>query len=176
MKKVIVYCHGYASSNKTDKVFRLKKMLPDCEVHAWNIAVDPSVSIPYLTGKIDIEILASGSLEEEIKLIFVGTSLGGWYASKLADIYRAEAIIINPAYDPKVGLEKYGVDQEILNKYNEIKWNARYAYFISRNDEVIPFDLVAINLWEVRAKYYENTDHRFNGPEFDDVIEFIRKM
>ena len=89
MKKVIVYCHGYASSNKTDKVFRLKKMLPDAEVHAWNIAIDPEISIPYLTGKIDLDILATNPLEENINLIFVGTSLGGWYASKLADIYKA---------------------------------------------------------------------------------------
>ena len=52
MKKIIVYCHGFGSSAKTDKVERLK-VVKDSEVYAWDIDIDPRVSIDALTKSID---------------------------------------------------------------------------------------------------------------------------
>ena len=46
MKPIVVYCHGYGSSSNTDKVQRLRNF--GFEVHAWDIDIDPSVSIPFL--------------------------------------------------------------------------------------------------------------------------------
>jgi predicted esterase YcpF (UPF0227 family) len=40
MKKIIVYCHGFGSSAKTDKVERLK-VVKDSEVYAWDIDNKP---------------------------------------------------------------------------------------------------------------------------------------
>ena len=176
MKKIVVYCHGFGSDAKTDKVFRLYHSLPDVEVYAWNIPVDPEIAIPHLTQHVDMDILVNNPIEEEAQLIFVGTSLGGWYASKLADIYRADAILINPSYNPRLSLQAKGVDKQVADKYSEISWSNRYHYFISRNDEVIDFNLVAMELARVNTKYYEHTDHRFNGPEFDDVVALINEL
>jgi hypothetical protein len=38
---------------------------------------------------------------------FVGSSLGGFYATYLAEKHAARAVLINPAIDPHVGLRAY---------------------------------------------------------------------
>jgi predicted esterase YcpF (UPF0227 family) len=40
-------------------------------------------------------------------LCFVGSSLGGFYATYLAEKHGARAVLINPAIDPHVGLRSY---------------------------------------------------------------------
>lgn len=174
MRKVIVYCHGFCSSANTPKVDRLRAV-KNSVVHAWDIDVDPLESLPYLFEKIDIDVMLN-KLHEPCKVIFVGTSLGAWYASTLANAYGADAVLINPSYDPSSSLDKYGVSPLICSRYFEISWNDRFKYFIAVDDEVIDFAPVRDKLDAVGAVFVENSDHRFNGPEFDAVIAAIDAM
>lgn len=169
MKKVIIYCHGYNSSAQSDKVKRLSAA---GEVYAWNINIDPEVSLDDLEQKID-DLLIS-KMNEDFIMVFVGTSLGAWYASKLADIYSAYAVLINPAIDPKTSLTKYGVDESILNNYlNPIFFCTDDKVFIGTEDEIIDFSNANFGAASVE---YVKAKHRFNGPEFDMVVEYIQNM
>jgi len=44
---------------------------------------------------------------DESTLAFIGSSLGGFYATSLAEHYRAQAVLINPAVHPQERWHKY---------------------------------------------------------------------
>lgn len=173
MKKVIVYFHGYNSTPTSDKVIRLKQSFSNDYVYSFAIDIDPRIAIIDLQNSID-NILVD-HLNEDIKLIFVGTSLGGWWASKLAKIYGCVGIIINACYDPQISLRKYGVSDDILQQYHPMEFCNSNYYFVALHDEVIDpkidLSLKHINVYDDVA-----VKHRFNGPEFDDVLELIENM
>lgn len=165
MKKLIVYCHGYGSSANTDKVRRLAAVA-NSEVYAWNIHIDPELSLPFLEDHIDGILVHD--MHDEAELVFVGTSLGGWYASKLAEKYGARAIIVNPSYDPSNGLAKYDVNESIRSKYDAMPILKNARYVIAKDDEVINFDELLPKLPNVVMS--ETGGHRFNGPEFEELV------
>ena len=168
MKPLVVYCHGYGSSSNTDKVQRLRDF--GFDVYAWDIDIDPRVSIPYLENKIDDLLL--DNIHHNIDLVFIGTSLGCWYASKLADAYGAKAILINPSYTPAKSLLRYGVSTDIASKYDNTVFDENDTVIVAKDDEVIDHsDRDFSNAKAVILS--ENGGHRFNGREFDLVKDLI---
>lgn len=169
MEKIIIYCHGYGSSAKTDKVGRLAQAGMTL---AWNIDIDPNISLDTISENV-VSVLLD-KINKDLKLIFVGTSLGAWYASKLSDMFGGTAVLINPAIDPKNSLSKYNVPEEIRNNYVEsIEFKLHDKVFIGTQDEVFDFSNVDFGDAEVE---YVDADHRFSGEEFDKVIDYIKKL
>lgn len=166
MKKIIVYCHGYGSSSKTDKVERLRAV-ENSEVVAFDINIDPNVSVRYLLNTVTDYMLTT-RMHEAANLVFVGTSLGAWYANILGNAFRAKTVLINPCYDPKNLLIKYGVDKEILNKYSPIIPNPLTKVFIAQNDEVIDYEDFDFASGDIT--FVPSGGHRFNGVEFEKYI------
>ena len=137
-KKLIFYFHRYNSSPNTDKVGRLKAVFPD--TYAFKIDPDPDVSLKYLEDQIDITLLDERYMHHpNLKIIFIGTSLGAWYAAELADKYMSKAVIVNPCYDPASMLPKLGCSEIIANKYPPMKWLNDARYYIAKDDEAIDF-------------------------------------
>jgi predicted esterase YcpF (UPF0227 family) len=168
MKKIVVYFHGFGSSAQTDKVQQLRDA--GFETHAWDIYVDPLISQNELLDKIDSMLL--DDMHNECKFFFVGTSLGAWYASLLGHLYGIKTILINPSYNPKESLAKYGVDQKILDNYFiGIDFSPKQKVFIGTNDKIIDFTNVDFNGADVT--YIEGGDHRFNK-KFHHVIDYIK--
>lgn len=81
----IVYFHGFASSGTSGTVQLLSLLLPEVEVVAPDIPVDPQEALPYLK-----EFCA----QEQPDLI-IGTSMGGMYAQQMRDFKR---ICVNPSF------------------------------------------------------------------------------
>lgn len=171
MAKVIVYFHGYRAKIQSDKVDRLRKHFEN--VYAFNIDQDPDVSIPELTRQID-HMLVDHLHDKNFELIFIGTSLGGWYAAVLGHIYKCRHILINPCRLPQLHLLKLGVPEDICTHYCNYEASFLDAeLFVAVNDEVLDFSPYMPLFQHLNAKLYQNADHRFNGPEFDDVIASI---
>jgi predicted esterase YcpF (UPF0227 family) len=169
MEKIVIYCHGYNSAPNSSKTERLSA---EFETHAWHIDVDPSVSILFLEKMIDNLLL--DHINEDIQLVFVGTSLGAWYAARLAESYGAKSVLINPSIDPQTSLQKYVLGIDIRMKYDtKINFNKNTKVFIGTNDEVLSFDGVDFGDADVE---YVKADHRFAGEEFNKVIEYIKGM
>jgi hypothetical protein len=172
-QKLIFYFHGMHSSPNTPKVARLKEVFPD--TYAFPIEVDPDQSLPYLQDQIDLILLDAKYMHlPNLEIIFIGTSLGAWYAAELADKYKAKAILINPSYDPYHSLEKYGIQENIRIKYPPIKWLNDAIYYIAKNDEVIDFLPVKSILEQLTTHWIDNADHSFSGKEFDMIIQDIK--
>lgn len=81
----IVYFHGFGSSHASGTVEILRRELPDDEVVAPDIPVDPAEALPYLKEL----------CEKELPDLIIGTSMGGMYAQQMRSFRR---ILVNPAF------------------------------------------------------------------------------
>ena len=174
-ENTIVYFHGFGSSPNSDKVNILKQHFKD--VYAFPIDVDPEKSLPYLEEEIDN--LLTDTIHQEGGLVFVGTSLGAWYAGRMGLLYDVPAVLINPAYSFKHLKQELPIPENIKNCYEEkgfVYPKKKTKFFISSNDELINFDPFLKDLSKLQVTIYSNTDHRFNGIEFHDVIDYIKTL
>lgn len=175
MRNFVVYFHGYGSKANGEKVQRLRAALPTSEVYSFDYDLDPRISLKDLGDKIDSHLL-DDLYHEPFKMVFVGTSLGAWYASYFAKKYGCKSILINPCYDPGTMLKKYGLADDVLAAYTPMDWSVNADYFISVYDEVIDFsDCLHGVLMNGKTNFFYETDHRFNGEEFDDVITAVKR-
>lgn len=171
----VIYFHGYGSNANSDKVKALKDGL-GCNVLAFDIDIDPVKAEAYLCQKIDDLLLTD--MHRNDKFIFVGTSLGGWMASKLGVKYKIPAVIINPSCDPVANLAKYFVARDTRLLYSDIVFSTDNIYFFSEYDAVIPNydvrDMLMKSGFEVHI--VGDSDHRFGGWAFLKVIDRIKQM
>ena len=169
MRKFVVYFHGHGSKANGEKVKRLRAGIPDSEVYSFDYELNPKEAIKSLGDRID-EALVGDLYREPFKMLFVGTSLGAWYASYFAKQYRSKALLINPCYDPQTMLKKHAVYDEYLQEFFPLDWSVNADYFISVYDEVIDFSNIGKILVNGKMNFFYESDHRFAGEEFDDVI------
>lgn len=163
-KKIVVYFHGYGSSPEGYKTELLREN--GIDTYAWKIDIKPSMSIPYLSDQI-IDMLLD-RLHENVQIYFMGTSLGAWYASKLAEQFEIRnVILINPAYDPKESLKKYEVPDFIRNEYDPINFKDTDIVYIGTDDDIIDFE--GVDFGEADVRRIEGADHRFKE-HFNVVI------
>ena len=175
MDRIVVYFHGFGSSTKSDKIDRLRQGVPNATVLAFPIDQDPSISIPFLTQQIKESI--GGRQNQTPQIVFVGTSLGAWFASTLARKFSVPAVLVNPSYDPKLSLQKYGLPDGVLVHYSNLFWDPNFDYYVSLDDEVIDFKPILGQLKAMpKMHLYNRVSHRFNGPEFEDVIRKINDL
>jgi hypothetical protein len=176
----IIYFHGYGSSPATDKVTVLKEHFS--EVYAFPIDINPAISLPYLEEQ--IEKIFDDTVNLDTDLIFVGTSLGAWYAGRLAKKYYSPAVLINPCYSFKEVKIELDIPEKIKNVYDErgFIYPVFSKFFIDPEDEVINMAPLieslkqesVMDMLQYEPCYTPGATHRFNGEPFERVIEFIK--
>ena len=82
----IIYFHGFASSGASGTVQTLRKIMPDIEIIAPDIPVDPQEALPFLKEL----------CRQEQPDLIIGTSMGGMYAQQMRGFKR---ICVNPAFN-----------------------------------------------------------------------------
>jgi predicted esterase YcpF (UPF0227 family) len=97
MKK-IVYFHGYGSSPEAGKVLGLRSLGYD--------VVAMEIPKNYTKAKKEIFDFLE-NLEDCESRIFVGSSLGGYWAYRFGSTFRVPTLLINPSIDPQNSLKKY---------------------------------------------------------------------
>lgn len=96
---MIVYLHGFNSSPQSHKAQVMGRYMDER-------GLADRFACPALPP------LAADAIREIERMLapdvcFVGSSLGGFYATYLAEKHAARAVLINPAIDPHVGLHAY---------------------------------------------------------------------
>lgn len=81
----IIYFHGFGSSHASGTVEVLRRELPDDEIVAPDIPVDPAEALPFLKEL----------CEKEQPDLIIGTSMGGMYAQQMRGFKR---VLVNPAF------------------------------------------------------------------------------
>lgn len=82
----IVYLHGFGSSHASGTVEILRLHLPEDEIVAPDIPVDPEEAMPYLLQY----------MQQEQPDLIIGTSMGGMYAQLMRGYRR---VLVNPAFN-----------------------------------------------------------------------------
>ena len=88
----IIYFHGFSSSGASGTVQTLRRLMPEDEVIAPDIPVEPLDALPFLKQL----------CEAEQPDVIIGTSMGGMYAHQMRGIRSAKGvpvkiICVNPA-------------------------------------------------------------------------------
>ncbi|NLD21236.1 MAG: hypothetical protein GX664_01935 [Bacteroidales bacterium] len=125
-KQKILYFHGFASSGASGTAQLLRRALPDFEIIAPDIPLDPREALPFLKNLCD---------KEQPDLI-LGSSMGGMYAQQMRGHLR---LLSNPAFwmsrmskVMKIGTFNYlnkrkdkqmqgRVTKEIMNAFREME-------------------------------------------------------
>ena len=149
---MIVYLHGFNSSPQSAKAQYLKLYLDEQ-------GKGDEFSCPQLPPLPD---LAVKRVEAELKrlrgktITLVGSSLGGSYATWLAEKKDLRAVLINPAVDPHVGLRaflgpqqayhggaSYELTEEHLRQWEKLLLTEvrpeRYLLLVETGDEVLDY-------------------------------------
>jgi predicted esterase YcpF (UPF0227 family) len=149
---MIVYLHGFNSAPSSHKAQTMAAFLDrrgmgrkfECPAlpHRPSDAIALIESLP--------------AMRKPREVTFVGSSLGGFYATWLAEKYACRAILIQPAVFPHVGLEKYlgaqknlytGAEYELtpvhLQEWRELLVDKvdpeRYLLLLETGDDVLDY-------------------------------------
>ena len=96
MKKKILYVHGFASSGQSGTVTRIRTALPEADVVAPDLPLEPEKAMALLR-----------QVCEELKPdLIIGTSMGGMYAEMLRGYDR---ILVNPALRMGDTMKEHGM-------------------------------------------------------------------
>lgn len=90
--------------------------------------------------------------------------------------FGAKRGVINPCYSPSRILRRHGLPKTILGSYADMKLSETTKFFISSNDEVIDFSPIRAVLVKRDTSWFEGTSHRFNGPEFEAVVDYVMDL
>lgn len=123
----IVYLHGFRSSPASIKAARLSEAvaaLPDAlrpQLHVPELNHRPTQAVANVVAWVDRHA-------DPAALTFIGSSLGGYYATHLAERYGARAAMINPAIRPYDDLQPWlGVQ---TNLYSGAEFEVLPAHFV----------------------------------------------
>jgi uncharacterized protein len=117
MRPAIVYLHGFNSSPQSVKgraIARAAAALADPPLfHFPRLPHRPAQAIHDVCAWVDARVPAGRALA------FIGSSLGGYYATWLAEKYEARAVLINPAIRPYDDLRPFAGRQRNLHTGEE---------------------------------------------------------
>lgn len=155
----IFYFHGFASVGEGPKTESLRANFPDHVVIAPNIPLNPAKAVEVLSAAV--------RAATSFPIIFIGTSLGGFWANAMAQKFDAPAILINPSINPsttmaaRVGAallnyktgEKIEVTAEDVRQFKELEHEVGELYngalihlFLAQDDEVLPYEVTLSQL------------------------------
>jgi len=176
----VLYIHGFASCGMGNKSAALRRYFGETSVFSPDLPADPEAAIALLED----------SIRSVPDLLLVGSSLGGFYATVLAERHGLDAVVINPSvrpYDtlrPYVGTNRRFCDNrpfawkaDDLDKLKSMRRepkNGRYLVLLQTGDEVLDYR-VALDYYKTSRVVVEyGGNHRFENLE--DYICMIERF
>jgi predicted esterase YcpF (UPF0227 family) len=182
---VIVYLHGFNSSPHSHKAQVMGKYMAER-------GMAERYRCPALPPRASDAIRVA---EEFIapRVCFVGSSLGGFYATYLAEKHGARAVLINPAVEPHVGLRAYLGPQKnlhtgepyLLTEAHLREWErlyvpqitpGRYLLLVETGDEVLDYRQALARYAGAEQVVVQGGDHSLQSfpQHLPRIIEFCR--
>jgi predicted esterase YcpF (UPF0227 family) len=145
---LIVYLHGFNSSPLSHKAQVMQRYMAERGLaHEYACPALPPLAADAMKA---IQPLMA------TRPCLIGSSLGGFYATYLAEKHRLRAVLINPAIDPHLGLRAYlGAQKNLhtgepyeLTEAHLAEWEklyvpritpARYLLVVETGDEVLDY-------------------------------------
>jgi len=181
---MILFIHGFGSSGHSFKAELVKKHFEKEGVLSPSLSYVPDLAIDTLKEIIELFI----KRDEDVYLM--GSSLGGFYASYLSDLYGLKAVLINPAVYAHKTLKKYIPEGRGTNYYDESYFEWRESYLeqlkkydivpknqknlllmLQKGDEVLDFEEALDKLPDATLILEEGGAHHFDS--FSDHLGTI---
>ena len=185
---MILYLHGFRSSPKSMKArvvgVRMLEMGLEAELRCPQLPASPKAAMELALS------LVAGVPAGELSII--GSSLGGYYATWLAERLGCRAVLLNPAVDPLSSLAGQPLvttqfhsdepfefkaayfDELHALKVERITQPERYFLLAATGDEVLDHRTMVTHYAGARQHVIEGSDHGIS--EFktyvDDVLAF----
>lgn len=183
---MIVYLHGFNSSARSHKAQVLERFLREQGLAAQYACPDlPPLAVDAIR---EIKKLALGR-----DSCLVGSSLGGFYATYLAEKLGCRAVLINPAIDPHSGLRTYLGPQKNLHtgepyqltEAHLLEWKklytpritpGRYLLLVETGDEVLDYRRAVERYAGAEQVVVEGGDHSLQSfaRHLPRILEFSR--
>jgi uncharacterized protein len=185
---MILYLHGFRSSPQSFKArliaARLQALGRGAEYHCPQSPASPAAAIA-----LALEIAGRFPAEETV---LIGSSLGGYYATYLAEQLGCRAVLLNPAITPPRELEKYvGVTTawhsdepfEFRHEYidelkalevKQITLPERYFLLTATGDEILDWREMVAHYPDARQHVIDGSDHGISDFEryVDEALAF----
>jgi hypothetical protein len=156
------YIHGYGSSPKSQTFLDMKAAIPDIECLTYDSNA-PMSSILSIINTLK-------AIDEPIHII--ASSLGGWYAERIASIISVSLTLYNPSLNPCESLKKYGLPENVTNLYRDVLINPNVdrTVLLSNDDTTVSPEL-AMNKYKSIANVI-NTDggHRMTPTNLSIIV------
>jgi hypothetical protein len=185
---VILYLHGFRSSPNSRKASMLRNRL-EARGRGSEYVCPALPASPREAAELALGI-ASGARETPVAVI--GSSLGGYYATWVAERTGCRAVLLNPAIAPARDLEAHLGRQPVFFSNDEIEFKAEYLqelreidtpsisrperYFLvaATGDALVDYRTMARKYAGARQKIIEGSDHELSGfaGYMDEVLEF----
>lgn len=185
---MILYLHGFRSSPQSFKARVLEKHLASkYKFCCPQLPASPKAAIEMLEQMIE--------RSQVNKFLLMGSSLGGFYATWLAEKYGCPTILLNPAIHPEQALAKHTglttqfhssspfefkaeyLDELFTFKVKKISQAQRYFLMATTGDELLDWRLMAEYYQGAEQKIIQGSDHGISDFEnyIDELIRFIKK-
>lgn len=178
MQNTIIYIHGFRSDGASSKPKKIQKLLPDYKIVGDSFSPNPTIVIEQLQKLYDA---CTG------EVIFMGTSMGGFYSMYAALKFGCKCICINPSLlshqtlAAKTGSYKtfnLGLDYDFKVEYLEVLQQMHQESFdtlattdyrpvviFNEDDDVIHHSLFDDFKAYFNVTYYPNGGHRATNIE-----------
>jgi len=185
----LLYLHGFRSSPQSTKARRMAAWVadhrPGVTWHCPQLPASPRDAI--------VQQLAYARGWPAETSAVVGSSLGGFYATALAEQLGWRAVLLNPAVDPARDLATYIGDNKAWHSDEHFYFRAEYVgelrtltpagltrperYFavIAKGDEVLDWREMNARYVGCRIKLLEGSDHALSGfdEHLPDIVAFL---
>ena len=190
----LLYLHGFRSSPHSMKAKKMAAIMRQRHpaVHWWCPQLPPSPEAA-LRGVMD-EIAGWPRQAGYQSLAVVGSSLGGFYATAVAERMGCKAVLLNPAVEPARDLARYigeqtawhdpdqhfffeprFVDELKAQHAGPLKTPENYLAIIAKGDEVLDWREMAARYAGSRLHILEGGDHALS--DFDahvpEILDFL---
>jgi predicted esterase YcpF (UPF0227 family) len=189
MPRHLLYLHGFRSSPRSFKAQRMAAWLrahrPD--VHWWCPQLPPS-------PREAMALVAEGTAAwPRDGMAVMGSSLGGFYATAVAEARGCPAVLLNPAVHPARDLAKYIGEQTAFHDPAEhfffkpdyieelrtltpdaITEPARYFVIIAKGDEVLDWREMHARYAACELRVLDGGDHALS--DFDAHLDAIARF
>lgn len=167
--ETLLYIHGFLSSPQSYKAQKTKEWLAECHPEIRFVA--PELS-PY---PFDVRDTLTQIVEGLVGRVYLmGSSLGGFWSTYLAERYDLPAVLINPACEPHKLLPRY-VGQTVQNYHSE------QSYHLSQQhvDELAEIGAAPMtkpeNYWLMAQTGDETLDYRLAVAKYAGARQLVEE-
>lgn len=186
----LLYLHGFRSSPRSFKAQRMAAAVR--ERHPAVTWLCPQLPPSPRQAAEELRQAIAGWPRE--RMAVVGSSLGGFYATWVAEETGCRAVLLNPAVDPARDLARHIGDQTSWHDPSEhfhfapeyvgelralqrgpVRYAERYFAVIAKGDEVLDWREMTGRYPGIRVKLLEGGDHALSDfdAHLEDVLAFL---